>query len=293
MPRKIRDISQALLKAIEQKLEIKRRAIDYRIQSLKEKYNLEDDEVAICLLCYDESVNISPENPKYFDKKKGYAVPKWAIDDAKRNLSAGIVPQTQELSGKVKTLPDNEEKAKYPPDIKIQPDPILPYEKLEEAKLIARKVYPYIYILENSIREFIKHVMENQLYPGQNWWNLPNVVPDDVKNIVARNKRNEAQNPWLGGKSSTVHEIYYTSLWHLASIITHDHNWEPPGRPNQGFKSILGRKNFINYITEKVSNIRNNIMHSNPIKRNIINKAKQVLQEWQESPAVIRYGSQI
>lgn len=293
MARKKRDISQALLKAIEQKLGVKRRSLDYRIQTTKKKYNVDSDEEAVCLICFDEKVNISPENPNYYDPKKGYAVPQWAIDHAKRILSAGFTSQTQESSRKATTLGETALKVKSPPDIKIPPDPILQDEKLEEAILMARKVYPYIYTLENSIREFIKHVMENQLYPDQNWWIKGAIIPSKVYEGVENTINSERQNPWLGGRARNVHPIYYTFLGHLSQIITHSPNWRPQERPDQGFEAILGDEIFIKSITHKITSIRNNIMHSNPIKRNIINKAKQVLQEWQESPAVMKYGSKI
>ncbi len=276
MPRKKRDISQGLLEAIEKKLNIRRSALNQRIQVIKKKYNapLMDDEVAICLIASNGAVNINPKEKKYFDSNKGYAVPQKAIEEAYRiQTTVSIPPVKLQLPTTAKDLELSKHEERRSPDIRISPDPILSQEKIDEAIKMATKAYPYIYVIENSMREFIILSMVKEY--GEDWWNEPDVVPVDVKEDVERYKNREQQKPWAGKKSDDVHEIYYTLLPHLAKIITCNKNWKTL------FSKVFKTQTFINALIDSTYTLRNNVMHCNPITDYDIKKIKDNLLEWQ------------
>jgi len=274
MPRKKRDISQALLDAIQNKLSITRDGLNKKIQATKKKYNLDSDEVAVCLICYEDKVRISPENPKYFDTKKGYAVPQWAIEQAYRiqtSIGVATTPSTRQTLSKPSTPGE-----KLPPIVKVPSDPILPEEKIKQAEKMASEVYPLFFVLENSIRELIIRVMENA-YPGKDWWNEPGVIPDSgdtrVKSDVERLMKDEEEKPWPGRRAKGTPPIYYTYLWHLREIINHEPNWKH-------FKPILKKPKFIDVTIDEISTCRNNIMHCNPLRPSDIDVVKHRLKQW-------------
>jgi hypothetical protein len=88
---------------------------------------------------------------------------------------------------------------------------------IKEANDNAR-VYPYIYVLENSLRSAILERFGN----GLDWWNNKRIVSDDVRDYAARIQQAERKYPWLKQRGS--HPVYYVGLFELFRII--ERNWK-------------------------------------------------------------------
>jgi hypothetical protein len=151
----------------------------------------------------------------------------------------------------------------------VMDDPILPPQITADAQRMAR-IYPLTYVFENSVRELVVRVMQGKYGPG--WWKQP-MVPGKVLRDVETTKRNEASVPWHGQRGR--HEINYTSIDNLVSIITTNDNWPL-------FAPILGEQNAIGYLIQVIEQSRHTIAHHNPLSQDDLNILKVNVRAWQE-----------
>jgi len=146
-------------------------------------------------------------------------------------------------------------------------DPILPAHVAADAKRMA-SVYPLTYVFENSIRELVVRVMHNKY--GADWWKAP-AVPVAVLRNVEKTKRGEGKVPWHGSRGA--HEIHYTTIDDLLSIITTGANWPL-------FEPILGEQNAAAYLIQVVEQSRHTIAHHNPLWKDDLDRLKMNVREW-------------
>lgn len=151
------------------------------------------------------------------------------------------------------------------PDI---PEVALPSGKVREARKMAT-VYPFLYVFENSVREFIKTTLEDN--HGKNWWDMS--VSTETKNKASNRQDKQGASRYYGTKAP--HPIYLVDLDDLRNTIIR--NWkdfEPklPKLPNTQAWII----NTIQMIEE----IRNIVAHNNPISKDDEQKLKVNFKEW-------------
>ncbi len=127
----------------------------------------------------------------------------------------------------------------------------LPKKLVEEANDMS-KVYPVVYLFENSIRQLILSVMQKK--HGQHWWSSK--APLKARQKVEERKRNEDKNRWHCKRGS--HDAYYTDIDDLTSIITN--NWED-------FKYILPSMDWVRVKISEIEQSRNVIAHNNPLAK--------------------------
>ncbi len=115
-------------------------------------------------------------------------------------------------------------------------------------------VYPHFYVFENVLRYIIIDTLSKKY--GEDWWNTRDVVSRPIRKTVADRMKKEERLRWHGVKRG-VHEIFYTNLGHLGSII----------RNNQKeFEKIFSKKiNVILAKLDETEDIRNVIAHNNPL----------------------------
>jgi len=151
------------------------------------------------------------------------------------------------------------------PDI---PEINLPAEKVSEAKRMAT-VYPYIYVLENSVRELIKTTLEAT--HGADWWNI--CAPKETINKASERRDKQGASRYYGTKGP--HPIYLVDLDDLRNTMIR--NWkdfepELPKLPNSQAWVI----NTLQIIEE----VRNIVAHNNPISNDDEQKLKVYFKEW-------------
>jgi len=125
------------------------------------------------------------------------------------------------------------------------------------------KVYPYIYILGNSLRTLILNTFSGV----PNWWNTK--VSKDIQQYAEKIKIAEKKHDWLPKRGN--HPIYYIGLYELYRIIDRNISF---------FKSIFTDSgNFRTWINEIVP-IRNLIAHNVKIRKeeqqNVIIRTKYI-----------------
>lgn len=127
------------------------------------------------------------------------------------------------------------------------------------------EIYPYVFILENSLRELII----KKLSGAGDWWNNKKIVKEDIKEYSKRIQDAEKKYKWIGKRGN--HPIYYVTLEHLGKII--EMNFNPH------FKGLFNLPDFKTWINECVP-IRNLVAHNIPAQKeerdNIRIKAKYI-----------------
>lgn len=148
---------------------------------------------------------------------------------------------------------------------------VLGNKKLKEAAKMA-EVYPLLYVLENSIREVIKRVMDENY--GPDWWETT-LTRGGVKSIrdtaQGRMRTEEKKHAWHQRRGS--HPIDYTNFSDLAAIIA--------ARQDDFFPDVItDRDTFEHVIVKQVEPSRNVLCHMNPLETQSITDIKSALNKW-------------
>ena len=148
---------------------------------------------------------------------------------------------------------------------KVQKEINLPYGStfIKDAYKNA-EIYPYVYILENSLRKLIMDTFSSE----ENWWN--NRATTDAKNNASRIRAAESKHDWLPERGK--HQIYYIGLDDLFVIISKNYDTH--------FKHIFSDQgNLRTWINECVP-IRNLLAHNvkikNDEKQNLILRVRYI-----------------
>jgi len=125
------------------------------------------------------------------------------------------------------------------------------------------RVYPYFYILENSLRDII---LEEFKTVG-NWWSNTSYVRKDIPEYAQRIQNAERNYPWV--KKRGNHPIYYVGLEELHRIITK--NWT---RFERIFKDQGNLRTWFNELIPVRHLVAHNIKASREERKNIEIRAK-------------------
>jgi len=80
-----------------------------------------------------------------------------------------------------------------------------------EAKVMSERVYPRLYLFENSLRDVIERVLNDAHGPG--WWPT---VPKRVQQKAAEHKAAEGRDAWHGKRGSRDFDYtFLTQLWDI------------------------------------------------------------------------------
>ena len=146
---------------------------------------------------------------------------------------------------------------------------LLTEKTLLEAKNMAEKVYPLLYLFENSVREMIIRIMRHAY--GNNWWDADMKVSKDIKDTVKDRLAKETNNPWHGRRGA--HPIYYTDLEHLGQIVKN--NWPL-------FKQVLPSQEWFGQRVKEISQSRNPVAHMNPLAKEDVERIKVYTRDWEK-----------
>lgn len=146
-------------------------------------------------------------------------------------------------------------------------DPILPAKVVNEAKKMAENVYPWFYVLENSMRELIKKVLSDSIC--DEWWEKGG-PPNKIKEKVDKRIEDEDKIPFHGKRGQ--HPIYYTDFGHLERIISK--NWKY-------FEPIIGDLNWFRQHVKELEPSRNVIAHNNPLSSTDEGRVKLFFEVWE------------
>ena len=127
-------------------------------------------------------------------------------------------------------------------------------------------VYPYIYLFENSIRTFIREIMEKI---DTNWWNTK--VKKSIQKMAEERMAKETKNRYHGKRG--VHPIKYVDFDHLRTIIA---------RNREHFEDHLP-DNSIEWLSQRLKEVKESrdiLAHNNPLTENDVRRVKTYYEDW-------------
>ena len=150
-------------------------------------------------------------------------------------------------------------------------DPILSSEKINEAIEMAR-LYPLIYVLENSAREFIDRIMT--AHYGKNWWDSQ--VPEHlkIKKDVKKRMSEDEKNSWHQRRGARP--IDHLDLIDLPALME-EIDIEKIVVPN-----IIPSLKWFRQLIEEVYKSRCVVCHMNPLDKNNIQAVTVWFKYWEK-----------
>lgn len=148
----------------------------------------------------------------------------------------------------------------------------------KEAKTMAEKAYPLLYVFENSARDLISRVLKAAF--GADWWNQ--VAPKKIRDKAAGRMADEGKEPWHSKRGA--HPVYYVDLRDLAIIVRGQQAW-----PH--FESIFPRQNWLDAVIDDLNVSRRVVAHMNPLSSDDVKQIEAGFRRWikqlQEKQAII------
>jgi Swt1-like HEPN len=143
-----------------------------------------------------------------------------------------------------------------------------------DAERMAR-VYPLLYVFENSAREFIDGHLTDRY--SKEWWDDAKLVPTDVRRTVEISRRAEAEN--RTHTSRRARPIYYTTFGDLVRIVESEHGvkvFKPP---------LFPRRSWFPELVRSSEHTRNIVAHMNPLQPADVRRLEMALQDWLKQTA--------
>jgi hypothetical protein len=149
---------------------------------------------------------------------------------------------------------------------KIGSIPVLSRSHASDAKLMAERVYPTLYLFENSLRDLIERVLKAAY--GDEWW--IKAVPLRIREKADEHRAAEANDAWHGKRGAR--DLDYTLLSQLWGII--NHNWRL-------FKKYFPNKVWVeDIITNEMNVSRRVIAHMNPLGGDEVKNIETAFRKW-------------
>ncbi len=137
---------------------------------------------------------------------------------------------------------------------------------------MSRRVYPLLYVFENSIREFIDGHLA--AIHGQDWYEQAGstLVSGDVRRAVERARRADDEERWHSARNARA--IYYTELGNLALIVTSQEGWRVFGPPR------FPRQSWFTELIHSAQVSRNIVAHMNPLQPADVTDLERNVRKW-------------
>ncbi len=249
-----------LKKALLAELEVSPQRLSQRVKSRKAELPMSTPGAAYTI-AFDTGIDISKfltveetEAVRYLvaqlHVRQGGGEPKSATRPPSKGSSKAPKPALVSLAG-----------------VKIERLPGMSAAKAREAKTMSEKVYPTIYVFENSARELIAGVLRAEF--GEDWWQK--VVPRRVRDAAQERKDGEGDDPWHGGRGASM--IDYTLLSDLPGIVNANDTW-----PH--FKPIFVRKSFFEELVNDFNVSGRVSAHMNPISVDDRKHLEAAFRKW-------------
>ncbi len=133
---------------------------------------------------------------------------------------------------------------------------------------MAERVYPILYVFENSVREVISRVLSQAI--GLDWWDR--CAPEGVRRSVAERMKQENDTPWHGARGADP--IFYTDIKDLVSIVRNREGWRK-------LQPILGRIEWFSELINCIGASRNPVAHMNPISAHDRQRLVVNFRDWE------------
>jgi hypothetical protein len=137
----------------------------------------------------------------------------------------------------------------------------------KEAKMMAERVYPRLYVFENSARDLISRVLKDAI--GEDWWDK--VVLPKLRTKAEGRKSDEVKDPWHGKRGAAL--IDYLDLSDLVLIVTAPKAW-----PH--FKKFFDRPSWFQELVNELNVSRRVAAHMNPLEDDDVKNVEAAFRKW-------------
>lgn len=245
-----------LRKVLLDKLGVTPRALSYQAQKIKALVPMKTEQ-AVCIIAQRNGIKLD----KYLDDETMHRI---------RDLLQQVTPPTQTITKKVERR--TEKQVSRPRVIKIGnkfefSDPLLPYSKLNEANEMSG-IFPYLYVLENSIREFIDRIMTVQY--GANWWESQ--APPELQKEVIKRKSDDKRDSWHQRRGARP--IDYLDLKDLPRFMNKLEKVVVP--------DIISDLDWFRQLVKQVYKSRCVVCHMNPLDKDNVDAVLLWFNQWQK-----------
>jgi hypothetical protein len=151
--------------------------------------------------------------------------------------------------------------------INVEQLPGMSAARARDSKIMAEKVYPMLYVFENSAREVISRTLQREF--GDDWWD--EVVPKRVRDRAAKHKADEANDPWHGKRGAAP--IDYLLLSDLPSIVS-----AQKALPH--LSNIFGRVSWFDELIAEFNVSRRVAAHMNPLEPDDVKNIEAAFRKW-------------
>lgn len=135
----------------------------------------------------------------------------------------------------------------------------------KEAKAMAEKVYPAIYVLENSARDVIRFILKQEY--GADWWEKG--VPKKQREKADSRKADEAKDPWHGKRGADL--LDYLDINDLPAIVAAE--WKL-------FKPIFPGPHWFSVLISDLNVSRRVTAHMNPLEADDVKQVEAAFRKW-------------
>ncbi len=247
--------NKVLKAALLEKLGVTRQRLSQRVQALKKQMPMSTEDATYCI-AHAEGLRLD----KFVDAEA--VARSRALVATLRPISESTVPRKTAIRATTKV-----KEIRVGGSFSIT-DPILPTRTVVEAKEMAEKVYPVLYIFENSVREVITRILTAAF--GKDWWDR--CASENVKRTVADRMRQENDTPWHEARGT--HPIFYTDVRDLVSIVRNGDAW-------QKLKPVLGNIEWFSQLINCIGASRNPVAHMNPISEHDRQRVTINFRDWE------------
>ncbi len=228
------------------RLQITPQGLSYRAKKIKETYGPMTTEEAVYVIAHLEGIDLSKH------------LPIGTLDRVR-----ALVPRGIQYSHSKPAAVDAR-KAKPPASRKRKRYPLVTESQAKMAGDLGSRVYPLLFILENSIRELISLRLSKK---GSDWWD--NLVPSRVKNSVERTMKKEGRYPYRDKRGN--HPLSFANFSDLKDIIL---NNQPE------FADAIMDFDWFAVHMDEIYMVRNNIAHCVPLSQDDVSRLEVFFRDW-------------
>lgn len=241
------------------KLSIRRQSLDGRTRTLQKRLPMSKED-ATYLIAFNEDVKIDDQlDAEILERIGRYHL---QLADLSTSKSSSPSAPTEAFVGRgprqvvVKLA-----------GIEIDEVPGLTAAHARDAKQMAERAYPILYLFENSARDIITRVLEAAL--GPDWWD--EVAWSDIRAELQNRKAKEGKDAWHSKRGASP--LAYLDLTHLVQLVGKPKVW-----PH--FSSIFPRENWFAGVIDDLTVSRKVIAHMNPLTRDDIEQVEAGFKKW-------------
>jgi len=250
----------AIKKALLKKLGV----TDSRLSQLVKKRKAElpmSTELAVYTLAYEHRIDIS----KHLNSDETAEV-RGLISDLRANGA-----RTAPAGGTATPSRSQRVAARKPVEVtiagfKVGAIPALSATHAKDAKFMSERVYPILYIFENSARDLIDRVLTAAY--GPDWWEI--AAPKKVRETAQKHVEAEKEDPWHGKRGRR--ELDYVFLADLWAIIKYHWKHFAAFFPDQAWVQTL--------FTHDMNVSRRVLAHMNPLDPNDVKNIDAAFVKW-------------